>query len=82
MTFDQCILSVGNSGVGKSAIIKDMLSRLGQDGGTSTTGSSILGQVLNYTDKNKVMLDTISTLTQGIGRNDNNASGKIIICVF
>ena len=52
------------SGTGKSAIVKDMLMRLGKEGGATYKQRTILGSVLNFTDRNQALLDNISSLTQ------------------
>lgn len=55
---------LGESGVGKSAIINHMLGRLGQEGGTSTKSGTVLGQILSYSDKSNALLESISKLTE------------------
>ena len=57
-------IHLGESGVGKTAIIKHMLKELGKDGGTTFKPGTLLGKVLNFTDKNQMLLDNISTLTR------------------
>ncbi len=61
--FDHILYVIGESGVGKSAIIKHMLKKLGKDGGTSYKSGTILGSIFNFTDKNQALLDNISSLT-------------------
>lgn len=41
-----------------------MLTRLGQDGGTSTKSGTVLGQILSYSDKSNTLLENISKLTE------------------
>ena len=54
----------GESGTGKSAILKHMLRKLGEEGGASVKPKTILGAVLNFTDKSQALLDNISSLTK------------------
>lgn len=61
---DSTLLYIGESGVGKSAIINHMLNRLGQEGGTSTKSGTVLGQILSYSDKSNALLESISKLTE------------------
>ena len=53
----------GESGVGKSALLKHMLKRLSKDGSMSYKSGTILGSIFNFTDKNQALLDNISSLT-------------------
>lgn len=56
--------SKGDSGVGKTAIINHMLKELEKEGGTSMEKStSILGSVLQYSEKQSSLLENISSLT-------------------
>lgn len=64
---------VGESGVGKSAIIKHMLKRLAKDGSTSYKSGTILGSIFNFTDKNRALLDNISSLTN-VTKGDDGKS--------
>lgn len=61
---DLTLLYIGESGVGKSAIINHMLNRLGQEGGASTKSGTVLGQILSYSDKSNALLESISKLTE------------------
>lgn len=61
---DLTLLYIGESGVGKSAIINHMLHRLGQEGGASTKSGTVLGQILSYSDKSNALLESISKLTE------------------
>jgi predicted GTPase len=54
----------GESGVGKSALINHLLNQLGKEGGTSYKQGTVLGSVLNFTDKNQTLLSNISSLTK------------------
>ncbi|XP_023930267.1 dynein heavy chain 6, axonemal [Lingula anatina] len=58
------VLLTGESGVGKSAIIKHMLKEMSKDNGTTTKNGTILGNVLNFSDKNQSLLENISSLTK------------------
>ncbi|XP_059157269.1 dynein axonemal heavy chain 6-like [Physella acuta] len=58
------VLLTGDSGVGKTAIINHMLKELEKEGGTSMEkSSSILGSVLQYSEKQSSLLENISSLT-------------------
>ncbi|KAH9496161.1 Dynein heavy chain 6, axonemal [Bulinus truncatus] len=64
------VLLSGESGVGKTAIINHMLKELEKDGGTSVEKShTILGSVLQYSEKQSSLLENISNLTSF--QNDN-----------
>ncbi len=52
----------GETGVGKTAIIKHLLNRLKTDRSDVYKSNSILGQIFNFTDKNQALLDNISSL--------------------
>ena len=72
LTFLKYVLILGESGVGKSAIIKDMLKSLEKDGGTTFKNGTILGSIFNFTDKNQTLLDNISSLTRLGGDQEGN----------
>ncbi|XP_019625905.1 PREDICTED: LOW QUALITY PROTEIN: dynein heavy chain 6, axonemal-like [Branchiostoma belcheri] len=72
------ILLTGDSGVGKSAIVQDMLSRLTKDGGTATKGSTILGSIFHYAERSSNILENISSLTSGfLGEKQGGDSGSM-----
>lgn len=55
---------LGDSGVGKTAIISHLLKELEKDGGTSVDKSqTILGSVLQYSEKQSHLLDNLSNLS-------------------
>jgi len=55
----------GESGVGKTALIKNMLRRLEMSGGTNVTDSgTVVGCVMNYADKNQILLQNIASLSE------------------
>ena len=56
--------SPGDSGVGKTVILENLLKQLGQEGGASTKGGTVLGKVFHPADKNQALLSSISTLTK------------------
>ena len=49
--------------MGKSAIINNLLKELERDGGTGFKAGSVLGTVLNYSEKQSSLLENISSLT-------------------
>ncbi|KAK7488391.1 hypothetical protein BaRGS_00020365, partial [Batillaria attramentaria] len=57
------VLLTGDSGVGKSAIINNMLKELEKEGGTSYKAHTVLGTVFNYSEKQSSLLENISSLT-------------------
>nr|KAI8735296.1 dynein heavy chain 6; axonemal-like [Biomphalaria glabrata] len=58
------VLLSGDSGVGKTAIISHLLKELEKDGGTSVDKSqTILGSVLQYSEKQSHLLDNLSNLS-------------------
>ena len=64
-------LCKGDSGVGKSAIISNMLKELEKEGGTSYKSGTIMGTVFNYSEKQSSLLENISSLTSfGQGTQD------------
>ena len=58
---------IGESGVGKSALVKNLLAQLGKDKGTSYKSGTVLGDILHFSSKNQALLDNISTLTKTAG---------------
>ena len=61
-----CCDILGDSGVGKSALITHMLKRLCQAKGTGTEHGTILGEVFNYSDRGTNILSNISALTSSV----------------
>jgi ABC-type glutathione transport system ATPase component len=58
------VRAAGESGVGKTSVLKHMLRRLETPGGASLTNSgSVVGCVMNYTDKNQALLQSIAMLS-------------------
>ncbi|KAK3092231.1 hypothetical protein FSP39_000084 [Pinctada imbricata] len=70
LTNKQPVLLTGESGVGKSAIINHMLENMSKDGGTSTKSGTVLGSILNYSDKSNLLLENITKLTEGEGEEE------------
>ncbi|CAH1791320.1 unnamed protein product [Owenia fusiformis] len=68
------VLLTGDSGVGKSSIITSLLSKLCKENGTSLKQGTILGNVLNYMDKNKAIMENISSLAKFAQADDDDAS--------
>ncbi|XP_064622088.1 dynein axonemal heavy chain 6-like isoform X2 [Lineus longissimus] len=73
------VLLNGESGVGKSAIIHDMLKRLGKEGGTGFKNQTILGDIFNFADKNRALLDNISSLTKMSEDTDMSKDMNILL---
>jgi len=71
-------LTLGESGVGKSAVINYTLKRLAKEGGTSLKTGTILGSILNYSDKGTSLLENISSLTKW-GHDDDDKVGMDIL---
>ncbi|XP_067943512.1 dynein axonemal heavy chain 6-like [Watersipora subatra] len=59
------VLLTGESGVGKSALILNMIKQISKEGGTGTKADSLLGSVFNFADKNNELIENIMTLTRG-----------------
>lgn len=57
------VLLTGDSGVGKTAIITNMLKELEKDGGCGYKAHTVLGTVLGYSEKQSTLLENISSLT-------------------
>lgn len=55
----------GESGVGKTTILNNLLDQLCKEGGTSTKAGTVLGSILNYSDKSHSILESINSLTRG-----------------
>jgi dynein heavy chain len=58
------VLLTGESGVGKTAVVQHLLAKLESEGCNNFRNGTVLGSVLNYTDKNQALLDNISSLTR------------------
>lgn len=56
-------LELGDSGVGKSAIINNMLKEIEKENGTSYKSGTVLGSIFNYSEKQSSLLENISSLT-------------------
>ena len=65
--------STGESGIGKSAIVQDLLGKVGQTSGLSTHGGTVLGRVLNYSDRDTDILDNVSHL---LAMSDSRDKGE------
>ena len=71
----QPVLLVGESGVGKSALVRNAIQRLCLENGTSLKSQgTILGDVLNYVDRSAALIDAISLLKNDV--EDSNFSGN------
>ncbi|OWF46435.1 Dynein heavy chain 6, axonemal [Mizuhopecten yessoensis] len=68
------VLLSGESGVGKSALINHMLSRLKRDGGAEIKNGTVLGNVLCYSDKHSSLLENITNITRFGQEEDANKS--------
>ena len=60
----QPVLLTGSTGVGKTALILDVLKRLSQEGGTGTAAGTILGAVL-ATGGSSILESIVDTTTSG-----------------
>lgn len=69
----------GESGVGKSAVINYALKRLSKDGGTSLNTGTVLGSILNYSDKGTSLLENIHNLTKWGHEEDEDKVGMDIL---
>ncbi|KAL5008122.1 hypothetical protein ScPMuIL_013703 [Solemya velum] len=58
------VLLTGESGIGKTAIVENMLSRLRREGGTGTKSGTVLGDIFSFSDKHTSLLESISNLTK------------------
>ncbi|XP_063958044.1 dynein axonemal heavy chain 6-like isoform X2 [Lytechinus pictus] len=76
------VLLTGDSGVGKSALISHMLKRLCKDKGTTTEHGSILGEVLNYSDRGTNILSNISALTSSVLNEEGMDAGGAMDLTF
>ena len=65
--------------MGKSAVINYALKRLSKDGGTSLKTGTILGSILNYSDKGASLLENISSLTKWGHDDDEDKVGMDIL---
>lgn len=55
---------IGESGIGKTAIVENMLTRLRKEGGTATKSGTVLGDIFSFSDKHTSLLESISSLTK------------------
>ncbi|XP_075255484.1 dynein axonemal heavy chain 6-like isoform X3 [Convolutriloba macropyga] len=69
------VILTGESGIGKSAIVQDLLGKVGQTSGLSTHGGTVLGRVLNYSDRDTDILDNVSHL---LAMSDSRDKGGTI----
>lgn len=62
-------LSAGETGVGKTVLVKRILQQLERDGGgrdgSAAKRTSILGSVLNYSEKSQNLLDHVGLVGGG-----------------
>ena len=65
----------GESGVGKSAIVRDLLGKISQTSGLATHGGTVLGRVLNYSERDTDILDNVSHL---LAMSDSRDKGMIL----
>ncbi|GFO34548.1 dynein heavy chain 1, axonemal, partial [Plakobranchus ocellatus] len=73
------VLLAGESGVGKTTIISHMLKQLEKDGGTSMDKTStILGAVLQYSEKQSSLLENISSLTSFSHEGDDKTMDFVL----
>ena len=56
------VIKTGESGTGKSTLVKNMMSRLSEDDSTSYKNGTLMGSVFNFTDKNQALLDNLYSL--------------------
>ena len=78
LVYKHPVLLTGESGVGKTGIIKDLLKQLAKDGGTGFKSSTVLGRVLNFANKNQALLENISSLTRaGGGKGEHETTWPI-----
>ncbi|XP_069117336.1 dynein axonemal heavy chain 6-like isoform X3 [Argopecten irradians] len=63
------VLLTGDSGVGKSALINYMLTRLKKEGGAEIKNGTVLGNVFCYSDKHSSLLENITNITR-FGQED------------
>uniref|UniRef100_A0A1I8G1P7 Dynein heavy chain n=1 Tax=Macrostomum lignano TaxID=282301 RepID=A0A1I8G1P7_9PLAT len=68
------VLLVGESGVGKTALLRSLLKKLAEPNGASTQGKSVLGQVLSYSEKSAGLLESLRALTND-GDDDGSDDG-------
>ncbi|KAL4237693.1 Dynein heavy chain 14 [Mactra antiquata] len=73
------VLITGESGVGKSAVINYTLKKLCKEGGTSTKSGTILGSILNYSDKGSSLLENISNLTKWGNEEEDKVGMDVLL---
>ncbi|KAL8598268.1 hypothetical protein ACOMHN_035218 [Nucella lapillus] len=72
------VLLTGDSGVGKTAIMTNMLKELEKEGGTSYRSGTVLGTVMNYSEKQSSLLENISSLTS-LGHGHSEMMGDVLM---
>ncbi|XP_033124826.1 dynein heavy chain 6, axonemal-like [Anneissia japonica] len=71
------VLITGDSGVGKSAVVTHVLKRLARSRGASTEHGTILGEVLQYSERGTSVLSNIASLTSGFLGDDDFQTGEV-----
>ena len=73
---------LGDSGVGKTALAKHLLRLLAEENGTSFRGNTILGSVLNYSEKSTGFMQSISAITSYGGQQIEGRKNSIQIALL
>ncbi|XP_044147930.1 LOW QUALITY PROTEIN: dynein axonemal heavy chain 14 [Bufo gargarizans] len=70
----QPVLLTGDSGVGKSTLVQNMLEKLQKPGGLSVKAGTVLGDIFLFNESRKIsLLQNISTLTS-VSRDDEDSA--------
>ena len=79
------LLHAGETGVGKTVLVKRILQQLERDGGgrdgSAAKRTSILGSVLNYSEKSQNLLDHVG-LIGGVQDEEDDDGLKINQVIF